>query len=234
MVTLDDAVLARLESHGARFEILVDPEIALKFKESHGDGDLDIGDLLAAEFVFQDAATGDRASEEDLVKVFGSNDLEACVTRILLKGDLQLTTDQRRRMVDRKRKLLVNTIARNAINPQTGAPHPPARIEAALEEARMHIDPFKSVDAQVQDALKLLRPLLPIRFENVKIAVRLAAEEAGKAHGIIRGFGDLQTEEWQPDGAWVGIIEMPAGMQTEFFAELNKRTAGNADTRVVK
>ncbi len=234
MVTLDDAVIARLESHGTRFEVLVDSEIALKFREEKGEMDLDLGDLMAAQFIFEDAGSTDKSSEEDLVKAFGSTDLEAAVRKILLKGDLQLTTDQRRRMVERKRRLLVNHIARNAINPQNGAPHPAARIEAALEEARMHIDPFKSVDAQVQDALKLLRPILPIRFENVSIAIKLPPTEAGKAYAIVKGWGDLKKEEWLPDGSWVGVVELPAGMQTEFYSEINNRTHGNAETRIVK
>ncbi|HWG90690.1 MAG TPA: ribosome assembly factor SBDS, partial [Candidatus Thermoplasmatota archaeon] len=118
MVSLDEAVVARLESHGMHLEILVDPEIALKFKEDKGEGQLDLDDLLAARYVFTGPAReGARASDEELMKVFQTKDLEACVKRILLKGDLQLTTDQRRRMVERKRRIIIAKIAQNAINP---------------------------------------------------------------------------------------------------------------------
>ncbi|HVL47542.1 MAG TPA: ribosome assembly factor SBDS [Candidatus Thermoplasmatota archaeon] len=235
MVTLDEAVIARLETHGMQLEILVDPEIALAFRESHGKKAYELDDMLAAEFVFIDAKAGEKASNEELTKAFDTTDLKACVDRILLKGDLQLTTDQRRRMVERKRKLIVMHIARNAVNPQMGgAPHPPARIEAAMEEARIHLDPFKSVEAQIPDVIKALRPLLPLKFEVITIAVRIPATEAGKAYQIIRGFGDLSKEEWQSDGSWVGLLTMPAGLQTEFYAELNKRTHGSAETKIVK
>lgn len=234
MVTLDEAVVARLETHGTQYEILVDPEIALKFREDKGEGELNLGDLLAAEFVFLDAGSTDKAADEDLRKAFGTTDLEECAKKILLKGDLQLTTDQRRRMVDRKRKLIVQHIARNAINPQTKAPHPPARIESAMEEARIHLDPFKSVEAQVNEVVKALRPLIPLRFETIQIAVKLPAEHAGKANLILRGYGELQNEQWMSDGSWIGVVEMPAGMQNEFFNDLNKRTSGDAETRIVK
>ena len=234
MVSLDEAVIARLESHGKQFEILVDPEIALKFREERGNLQLDLDDLLAARFVFLDAKAADKAADEDLVKVFETKDLETVVKRILLKGDLQLTTDQRRRMVERKRRLIIQKIAQNAINPQTKTPHPPTRIELAMDEARVHIDPFKSVDAQIQDILKALKPLIPIRFENVTIAVRLPPNEAGKAYAIVRGFGELKKEEWLKDGSWVGLLEMPAGMQTDFYTELNHRTHGNAETKIVR
>lgn len=137
-------------------------------------------------------------------------------------------------MVERKRRLIIAHIAANAINPQTKSPHPPARIETAMEEARIHLDPFKSVDAQVQDVLKAIRPLIPIRIETVEVAVRLPPEQAGKAAGVVRGYGELKREEWQSDGSWIGVVEIPGGMQTEFFAELNKRTQGDVETRIVK
>ncbi|MHB8584933.1 MAG: ribosome assembly factor SBDS [Thermoplasmatota archaeon] len=234
MVSLDEAVIARLETHGVHFELLVDPEIALKFRESHGNMTLELDDLLAAPSVWTDAKAGDRASDEELQKGFETTDLEAVVRKILTKGELQLTTDQRRAMVERKRRLIVQHIARNAINPQTKAPHPPQRIETAMEEARIHIDPFKSVDAQVQDVIKALRPLIPLKFEMVTVAVRLGAQDAGKAYSLIRGFGELKGEEWQKDGSWIGLVELPGGMQTEFYGELNKRTHGGAETRIVK
>ena len=36
MVSLEKAVRARLETHGHKFEILVDPDAALKFRSSAG------------------------------------------------------------------------------------------------------------------------------------------------------------------------------------------------------
>ncbi|HJK57124.1 MAG TPA: ribosome assembly factor SBDS, partial [Methanocorpusculum sp.] len=46
MISLDDAVTARLETHGLRFEILVDPELADKMR--HGDESIAIEDAVAA------------------------------------------------------------------------------------------------------------------------------------------------------------------------------------------
>lgn len=235
MVTLDEAVTAKLDKHGLEFQILVDPEVALKFREDKGEGKLDLDELLAAENVFVGPARdGDKAGDEELQKAFGTTDLAECVKQILVKGDLQLTTDQRRRMVERKRRLIIEHIARNAINPQTKAPHPPARIENAMDEARIHLDPFKSVDAQVQEVLKVIRPLIPIRIETVQIAVKFPAEQAGKAQAAVHGWGEIKQQQWQPDGSVIMLMEIPGGMQTEFFSELNKRTHGDVETRIVK
>jgi ribosome maturation protein SDO1 len=180
------------------------------------------------------AREGAKASDEELLKDFGTKDLAECVKLILTKGDLQLTTDQRRKMVERKRRLIIQHIARNAINPQTKAPHPPARIENAMEEARVHLDPFKSVDAQVQDVLKAIRPLIPIRIETIQIAVKLPATQAGKSNNIMHGWGELKQQSWQADGSWIGVVEIPGGMQNEFFDHLNQRTHGDVETRIVK
>ena len=69
MISLDEAVTARLESHGERFEVLVDPDAALSIKRGEFDGDLE--DVIAAEDVFEDASGGDRPPEAALEEVFG-------------------------------------------------------------------------------------------------------------------------------------------------------------------
>ena len=121
--------------------------------------------------------------------MFGTSDPLAIARHIILKGEVQLTTQQRKEMQESKRRRVVAIIARNAINPQTGAPHPPARIEAAMEEARVHIDPFKSAESQVEGVLKVLRPMMPIRFDKVRIAVRLTGEQYGRCYDFINRSG---------------------------------------------
>ena len=143
MVSLDDAVIARLESHGERFEILIDPDVVEKVRGGQID---DVLQYMAAEEVFKDAHKGDRASDEVIMKVFGTTDVNDVALHILKKGDVQLTTEQRRKMQEDRKKQIIAEISRNAINPQTKTPHPPARIEAAMDEARVHIDPFKPAE----------------------------------------------------------------------------------------
>lgn len=233
MVTLDDAVVARYESHGKRFEILVDPDVAIKFKEDPGSAHVNLDAILAAEHVFEDAAQGDRASDQALEQVFGTTDMESIVDTILREGDLQLTTDQRKEMREQKRRAIVERIVRNAINPQMDAPHPPKRIENAMEEANIHIDPFEGVDRQFDDVVDALRPLIPLSFETVRIAVHVPAEKAGATYGFLKDFSDPIKEEWQNDGSLVAVVEMPAGQRDEFFDRLNSRTHGDVETKIM-
>ncbi len=233
MISLDEAVTARLESHGQRFEVLVDPDAALAIKRGDFDGELE--DVIAAEDVFEDASRGDRPPETSLEDVFGTTDPMEIIPEVITRGEIQITADQRREMQERKHKQLVNTIARNAVNPQMDdAPHPPERIERALEEAGFQVDPMEPVENQVDDALDALRPVIPIRFDEVVIAVQLPAEYAGSAQAQVRQFGELEREEWQSDGSWVGVLRFPAGLQNEFYDLVNEVTSGEAETRIIK
>ena len=233
MISLDEAVTARLESHGARFEVLVDPDAALAIKRGEFDGDLE--DVIAAEEVFEDASRGDRPAEDDLEEVFDTTDPMEIIPEVIKRGEIQITADQRREMQEQKRRRLINRIARNAVNPQMdNAPHPPDRIENALEEAGFQVDPMEPVETQVDDALDALRPIIPIRFDEVVVAVQIPAEYAGSAQAQVRQFGELKDEEWQNDGSWVGVLEFPAGMQNEFYDLVNEHTSGTGETQIIK
>lgn len=233
MISLDEAVTARLESHGARFEVLVDPDAALAIKRGEFDGELE--EVIAAEEVFENASRGDRPAETDLEDVFGTTEPMEIIPEVIKRGEIQITAEQRREMQEQKRRQLINRIARNAVNPQMdNAPHPPDRIESALEEAGFKVDPMEPVETQVDDALDALRPVIPIRFDEVIVAVQIPAEYAGSAQAQVRQFGDLQREEWQNDGSWVGVIEFPAGMQNDFYDLVNEHTSGTAETRIIK
>jgi ribosome maturation protein SDO1 len=231
MVKLEDAVIARLDHENETFEILIDPDSAQKFKEGE---DVNLLESLVIDIIFKDSKKGDKASEDKINKIFGTNDIAEVAKKILNDGTIQLTTEQRKQMQENKRKQIVASIVRNAINPQTRAPHPAARIEMAMKEAKVQIDPFKPVDIQVQYVLDKLRAIIPIRFEKLKIAVRLSAENYGKTYGDITGFGKIMKEEWQKDGSWIGVVEIPAGLQGEFYDKLNKRTKGEVETKIIK
>jgi ribosome maturation protein SDO1 len=231
MVNVDDAVIARWETQGSRFEVLVDPQAVQELKDGKS---IDLTDKLALDHVFKDAKKGDKISEEHLERIFHTRNIAEIAKQIVLKGEVQVTTEQRHQLQAAKHKQIVATIARNAMNPQTGAPHPPARIEAAMLEAKVHIDPFRPVDAQVQEVLQKLRPLIPIRLDVVKVRIRLPAQHYPRVIGELKGLSRILEEQWMSDGSWSGIVEIPAGVQTELYEKLNARTKGAAETTLVK
>lgn len=231
MVKVDDAVVARWETGGSRFEVLVDPLAVQDLKDGKAG---DPRDWLALEQVFKDAKKGEKISDEHLEKVFHTRDLAEIAKQIVRKGEVQVTTDQRHQLQTAKHRQIIAHIARHAMNPQTGAPHPPARIEAAMAEAKIHVDPFRSAETQIPEVLAKLRPLLPIRIDSVRVKIRIPAQHYPKVIGELKGMGKLSDEQWLPDGSWAGILEIPAGVQTELSEKLNARTKGTAETTLLK
>ncbi|MCX6670949.1 MAG: ribosome assembly factor SBDS [Euryarchaeota archaeon] len=231
MVSLENAVIARLHKGADRFEVLVDPHEAEHIIEGKTENILS---ALAIDAVFSDSKKGTHAPIESLQKHFNTTDISTIAQEIIQKGEIQLTTEQRREMQDKKKKRIVDMIVKNAMDPTTKMPHPRIRIELAMEEAKVHIDPFKSVNQQMKTILETLRPLLPISMEQARISVKIPPEHVGKAYGAVRSFGTLEREEWQSDGTWIGIVKLPAGMQTDFYDRLNTLTKGNVETRILK
>lgn len=231
MVSLDNAVIARLKKGEEHFEVLVDPYLAADLIDGK---DIDVMQSLAIDEIFKDSKKGKRASEEPLQKIFGTQNVAEIAKQIILKGDIQLTTEQRHKMQKNKRNRIIDTIVKNAMDPKTKAPHPRQRIELAMDEAGIHVDPFKPVSEQVKIIIETLRPVIPISMEHVRISVKISSEYIGKAYGIARNYGALEREDWQSDGSWIGIIKLPAGMQTDFYDRLNEVTKGNASTKILK
>ena len=231
MISLDKAVIARLQKEEDHFEILVDPKTAEQLIEGK---EVDILSSLAIDTVFKDSKKGTHAPQESLQKHFGTDDVEMIAKEIILRGEIQLTTEQRHEMQEQKRKRVIDVIVKNAMDPKTKAPHPRQRIELAMDEAGVHIDPFKPVDQQVKIVVDALRPIVPISMEQVRISVKIPPQYVGKAYGIARNYGVLEREDWQSDGSWIGIVKIPAGMQTDFYDKLNDVTKGNVETRILK
>jgi len=223
--------VARFTREGEHFEVLVKPEPALLFRLGKITS---VSKALVAETIFLDAGKGLRASEEKLQRAFGTRDPLEIASVILKKGMLQLTTEQRRQLTEDKRKQIISFIARQCVDPRTNLPHPPTRVEQAMEQIHYSIDPFKEAEEQAREVIKLLRPFLPLKMEQVSVAVRIPPEHAGKVYGTVKGFGVIKREEWRADGSWFAIIEMPAGLYGPFLEKIGEKTRGNLEAKLVE
>jgi ribosome maturation protein SDO1 len=222
--------IARLTKENEHFEVLVKPQKALDYRNGKIPG---ITEVLAAETIFSDANKGTRAAEDDLRKAFGTTDALKIADIILKKGQLQLTTEQRRKMVEDKRKQIIDFISRQAVDPKTNLPHPPMRIENAMEQIRYPIDPYKPVEEQARDIIKLLRPILPLKVEQLSLGVTIPAAYAVRAYGAVKTYGVIKREEWRSDGSWYGVLEMPAGSYASFLNKLGEVTKGAGEAKII-
>jgi ribosome maturation protein SDO1 len=227
----DKYTVARMTKDDEHFEILVKPQKALDYRMGKTSA---MSEVLAGETIFSDANKGTKASEENLLKIFGTTDALKIAETILTKGTLQLTTEQRRKMTEDKEKQIVDFIARQSVDPKTNLPHPPTRIENAMEQIRYSIDPFKPVEEQAKEIIKSLRMVLPLKMEQITLNVTVPATYSVKAYGSIKGFGAIKREEWRADGSWYGVLEMPAGSYAPFLDKLGEITKGTGEAKIVK
>jgi ribosome maturation protein SDO1 len=221
MVSLDDAVLARMEKGGKRYELLVDPNLVEDFKAKPES--VDLNDFLAMDEVFHDIRGGERPTEDAIEKTFGTQDIFEITKTILDKGNIQLTTSQRKARVEQMRQQIIHEIHTQAVDPKTKSPHPKTRIELALDESKYSVDPFKRLDDQVKDAIEVLKSLIPLSFESLRLAIRVPGSAFGSASRILRPY--LEKEQWLENGTWAAIIEIPAGMKDTIIGKLMRQSS---------
>ncbi|HEX2170293.1 MAG TPA: ribosome assembly factor SBDS [Nitrososphaera sp.] len=224
----DKFTVARLILGGDKFELLVKPDPALEYKMGKRS---DISGALVSEEVYSDANKGSRASSEKMMKHFKTTDSAEIARQILAKGELNLTTDQRRKMVEEKKRQIVQFINRSFVDPKTHLPHPVVRIEAAMEEVRVPIDPFRKVDDQAKIIVDALRKILPLKSETLKLTVTVPPQFASQSYSVLKSTGDLRSEEWLADGSLKAILDINASIKGQFLDRLGTVTKGSAQVK---
>ena len=215
---------------GKEFEILVEPDLAKKAK-FEGE-DINIQRMLFVQEIFTDAGKGERASPDELEAEFGTKQLMEAAEDIFEKGDMQLTTEQKAEMREDKWKKLVDTIARRVQNPKTGNPHPPQRVENALNEAGFHVNWDSDIEEEFDDAIDLLRPIIPVSLDEKTVAVKIPVDFAGKAYDKLQNKAEILEEEWGNE-YFMAKLEMPAGALSQLMDEIQEVAKGKAEMREV-
>ncbi|PLW80362.1 ribosome assembly factor SBDS [Candidatus Woesearchaeota archaeon] len=222
--------LAKIRKGGENFEVAIDPDLIVNYKSGK---ETDVKDILKSEKIFFDVKKGQLASEDKLKEVFGTTDVFSVSKRIFDEGEIQFTAEYRQKLQEEKRKKIIDLIHRKGVDPKTGLPHPTTRIENAFEEAKIRIDYFKKAEEQVEEIVKKIRIILPIRFETKKIEVKVGPEHSSKIYGVLQNYGKIIEQNWLNDGGLQLIIELPAGIVQEFFDKLNNMTHGQNETREI-
>jgi ribosome maturation protein SDO1 len=226
-----DAVVVGITKGHLRFEIFVDPDLAFRYRRGE---EIPLEDILKSYTVFEDARRGEHAAASLVEDAFGSSEVFDVAPVIIKQGEFKLTHEQRVQLVHEKTEAIIDHIAKRAMNPQTGHPHPPDRIRQAMEEAKVRVDPFISIDEQIPGVVKSLRVIIPISFESVKLQITIPAAYSGKGYNMVSNAGVIKSESWNLDGSWSGLVELPAQKRQELYDELNKLTKGQIRIEVVR
>ncbi len=231
MVSIDEAVIARLKKGGNNFEILVDPDKALEFKKGK---DYPMDEILAIPGVYRDARKGDAVAESELQKNFGSTNVNEVAKKIIKEGEMQFTTEQRRKMIEEKTNKIVDIISKRAINPQTNTPHPPIRILNAIQQAGVRIDPLQDAESQIDFVIKSIKTLLPIKLQRVEFRIIIPAQHAGRVYSVLKRSVESFEEKWLNDGSLQAVLNVPAGIQMDILKQVGDLTHGDFRSEIIK
>jgi ribosome maturation protein SDO1 len=226
-----DTTVVRFSFEGEKFEILVKPDPALEYKLGKKK---DIAAILVSEDIYTDSGKGTKPSAEKLLKAFQTEDQTEIAEIIMKKGDLNLTTDQRRKMIEEKRRQIVEYMAKTYVDPKTHLPHPPVRIENAMKDARVSIDPHINVQEQAKEIVDKLRSIIALKSENLNLEILIPAQYASQSYAVLKSVGSLKKEEWQNNGSLKAILEIPAAARPNVIDRLGSITKGSASVEVVQ
>jgi ribosome maturation protein SDO1 len=218
--------IARIKQKGMHFEVIVDLDNALKYKKG-----LVAGFEPESESIFTNSKRGDVASSKDLIDAFGTSDVSEIACKIVKSGEVLTTQEHRDEEREKKLKQVVDFLSKNTVNPQTGIPHSPERIQRALEEARINIKNIP-VENQLKEILEQISTVIPIRAETKKVRITVPAMHTGKVYSLISQY--KEEENWLNDGSLEAVVSVPSGLIMDFYDKLNSFTHGSALTQEMK
>jgi ribosome maturation protein SDO1 len=221
-------VPAKLRVGSKQFEVMVDVESAIKFRKGLP---MNIQNVLAADGIFTNAKTGAKPSVADLTDAFGTTDLYSIAERIVKKGEIEVPQEFRDQEQENKRKKVVDFFVRNAVDAKTNRPFTPQVIESAMNQKGINVD-NKPLDQQISSITEALKTIIPLKIETKKLVITLPAIYTGKAYGVLSEY--KEKEDWLSNGDLRVTINIPVGLQSEFYDKLNSITHGAALSEEVK
>lgn len=221
-------ITARLNVGKSHFETMVDLNAAMKLRKGQK---VDISEIIRDTTIWTDLKKGMRAGKNEIENAFGTIDFPTIVERITKKGEIEVTQEFRDEVIEQKRKQIIDFLIKNAVDVRTNRPFTPDMIENSLKQAGAKIDK-QPIERQIKSIIECLTKIIPIKIESKRIRVVIPASHTGKAYGIVQEH--KESENWLGNGDLEVILNIPVGIQTEFYDKLNSITHGSAITQEMK
>jgi len=220
-------VTAKIKIKGKDYEVLVDADKALQTKKGEGD----VSEALVSDAVFYNIKSGDRAGESDLKEAFGTTEINEIAEKIIKSGEIEVPAEYKNQERQEKVKQVIDFIVKNAVDPRTGNPYTPTRIEESLKQAGVNIE-NRPIEQQIFQVLEKLKSVLPIKVETKKLKITVPAVHTGKVYGLISEY--KEREDWLNNGDLQIVVNIPVGMQMDFYDKLNSVAHGSAVVEEIK
>ncbi|MEK6855198.1 MAG: ribosome assembly factor SBDS [Nanoarchaeota archaeon] len=219
-------VEARIKIKGKHYEIVVDLDEALKIKNNKGN----ILSALQSANIYTDSKKGNIIPQKDLIEAFGTSDIYEIAKKIIISGEIQKTQEYRDEEKERKINQIISLIIRNASD-QHGRPYTEERIRSAVHDIHYHFD-NRPPEQQMQEIIKKLKEIIPIKIETKKIKIIIPAQHTGKVYSILNEY--KESEEWMSNGNLQAVLNIPAGLIIDFYDKLNSLTHGSVQSEEIK
>ena len=221
-------VIARIKIKGKNYEILVDIDKALQLKQGKS---VSVDNVLAIDKIFYDSKKGLNVSGGDLQEAFGTKDIKAVAEKIIKSGEILVPKEYRDKERGNKKKQITDFLSRYALDPRTEKPHTPERISVALDEAGVNID-NRPIEQQIAGIIDKIKIIIPIKIQTKKLKLRIPAIHTGRVYGLLQDY--KESENWLANGDLECVINLPFGLQEDFYDKLNEVTHGTAISQEIK
>lgn len=211
-------VEARIKVKGKTFEISVDLDEALKVRAGTGN----VMAALNSPAIYTDATRGMVASKAELEQTFDTTDVYVIAEQIMKKGEIQKNQEFRDAEREKRIKQVIDLILRNAVD-QHGRPYTAERIRKAIHEVHFNFD-NRPAEQQMHELIPKLATIIPIKVETKKIKLKIPARFSGQVYGFLKDY--KESEEWLANGDLQVIMNIPSGLQIDFYDKLNSVTHG--------
>jgi ribosome maturation protein SDO1 len=203
-------IVARLKLNGETFEALCIPHKVREFRE----GKCKLEDVLAdSENVYKHSGKGERWAAKDLQAAFETSDVKAILQRIVEKGAAQITTDEVREDVEKKKREVVHYLATKYVDPKSGRPHPQTRIESALDMIKgLSIDPKRSAQDISNEILrKVIDTGLGMRKLEMEGSISCVHSLQSAVQGVLKKVSTINSTGHTAEGVVFNIGVNPGG-----------------------
>ncbi|ODV82520.1 hypothetical protein CANARDRAFT_30775 [[Candida] arabinofermentans NRRL YB-2248] len=169
-IKLTNVSLVRMKKGKKRFEIACYQN---KVNDYRTGIEKDLDEVLQIPQVFTNVSKGAIASNEDLMKSFGTLDIDSIVLEILKKGEIQLSEKERNLQNESLHNEILTIISTKCVNPKTKKRYPPTMIDKALKELKFNMSNAKVAKIKALEGIKLLveKQIIPIARAQMKLRI---------------------------------------------------------------
>ena len=102
------------------------------------------------------------------------------------------------------------------------------RIESALGEIRLTVDPFKPAQDQAKNVVDALRKVLPLKSENLLLTITVPTQFSSRSYSFLKSAAIFKEEQWLSDGTLRVKLEINAGLRSSLLDRLGSVSKGTA------